>query len=105
MELFGSNIFSRKREVKPIPPSGVPGVSSSTMEQEPKVQGGDYQERIAYVRGPQEALCAGTLYRAVNLRGDTMSAMPVQYQKRDFEKGNYQVDCTCGSLSRAVTTS
>ena len=89
MELFGSNIFSfRKREVTPP----APGVPSSTNEQEPKVQGGDYQERIAYVRGPQEALCAGTLYRAVNLRADTMSAMPVQYQKRDFEKGNYQVD-------------
>ena len=88
MELFGSNSFSRKREVTPP----APGVPSSTNEQEPKVQGGDYQERIAYVRGPQEALCAGTLYRAVNLRGDTMSAMPVQYQKRDFEKGNYQVD-------------
>jgi HK97 family phage portal protein len=76
------------REVTPP----APGVPSSTTEQEPKVQGGDYQERIAYVRGPEQALCAGTLYRAVNLRGDTMSAMPVQYQKRDFEKGNYQVD-------------
>ena len=89
MELFGSNIFSfRKREVTPP----APGVPSSTNEQEPKVHGGDYQERIAYVRGPEQALCAGTLYRAVNLRADTMSAMPVQFQKRDFEKGNYQVD-------------
>lgn len=86
MELFGSNIFGfRRREVTPPP-----GVPSSTSDQ--KVQGGDYQERIAYVRGPEQALCAGTLYRAVNLRADTMSAMPVQLQKRDFEKGNYQVD-------------
>ena len=87
MDRFFANFF-RRREITPP----TPGVPSSTNEQEPKVQGGDYQERIAYVRGPQEALCAGTLYRAVNLRGDTMSAMPVQYQKRDFEKGNYQVD-------------
>jgi HK97 family phage portal protein len=56
------------------------------------VQGGDYQERIAYVRGPEQALVVGAVYRAVNLRADTMSVMPVQYQKRDFEKGNYYTD-------------
>ena len=87
MELFGSNIFGfRRREVTPP----VPGVPSSTSDQ--KVQGGDYQERIAYVRGPQQALCTGAVYRAVNLRADTMSVMPVQYQKRDYEKGNYYTD-------------
>ena len=69
-----------------------PGVPSSTMQTEPKVQGGDYQERIAYVRGPEQALVVGAVYRAVNLRADTMSVMPVQYQKRDFEKGNYYTD-------------
>ena len=89
MELFGSNIFSfRKREVTPP----APGVPSSTNEQEPKVQGGDYQERIAYVRGPEQALVVGAVYRAVNLRADTMSVMPVQYQKRDFEGGNFMQD-------------
>ena len=62
------------------------------MPTEPKVQGGDYQERIAYVRGPEQALVVGAVYRAVNLRADTMSVMPVQYQKRDFEKGNYYTD-------------
>ena len=69
-----------------------PGGPSSTMQTEPKVQGGDYQERIAYVRGPEQALVVGAVYRAVNLRADTMSVMPVQYQKRDFEKGNYYTD-------------
>lgn len=89
MELFGSNIFNfRKREVTPP----APGVPSSTNEQEPKVQGGDYQERIAYVRGPEQALVVGAVYRAVNLRADTMSVMPVQYQKRDFEGGNFMQD-------------
>ena len=51
------------REVTPP----APGVPSSTTEQEPKVQGGDYQERIAYVRGPEQALVVGAVYRAVNL--------------------------------------
>ena len=89
MELFGSNLFRfRKREVTP----STPGVPSSTTDQGPKVQGGDYQERIAYVRGPEQALVVGAVYRAVNLRADTMSVMPVQYQKRDFEKGNYYTD-------------
>ena len=81
-----------QREVQPTPPSGVPGVPSSTTEQAPKVQGGDYQERIAYVRGPEQALVVGAVYRAVNLRADTMSVMPVQYRKKDFEKGNFIQD-------------
>ena len=68
------------------------GVPSSTNEQPPKVTGGDYSERIAYVRGPEQALIVASVYRAVNLRADTMSVMPVQYQKRDFEKGNYYTD-------------
>ena len=93
MELFGSNFnLFRKREAQPTPPSGVPGVPSSTMEQAPKVQGSDYQERIAYVRGPEQALVVGAVYRAVNLRADTMSVMPVQYRKKDFEKGNFVQD-------------
>ena len=87
MELFGSNLFGfgrKKREV---------GVPSSTTDHAPnKVTGGDYSERIAYVRGPEQALIVASVYRAVNLRADTMSVMPVQYQKRDFEKGNYYTD-------------
>ena len=74
----------------------VPGVPVTTDPNHPsnqqKVDGGDYQERIAYVRGPEQALVVGAVYRAVNLRADTMSVMPVQYQKRDFEKGNYYTD-------------
>lgn len=89
MDRFFANFF-RKREA--AQPSGVPGVPSSTMEQKPAVQGGDYQERIAYVRGPAQALVVGAVYRAVNLRADTMSVMPVQYQKRDYDRGNYYTD-------------
>ena len=86
MDNFFRNWF-KTREATPAP-----GVPSNTMPTEPKVQGGDYQERIAYVRGPEQALVVGAVYRAVNLRADTMSVMPVQYQKRDFEKGNYYTD-------------
>ena len=94
MNWFGNLFKSRSlnvREVQPTPPSGVPGVPSSTMEQK-KVEGGDYQERIAYVRGPEQALVVGAVYRAVNLRADTMSVMPVQYRKKDFEGGNFVQD-------------
>ena len=93
MELFGSNfnLFRsvRKREAE------TPGVPSSTMPADngkQTVQGGDYQERIAYVRGPEQALVVASVYRAVNLRADTMSVMPVQYRKKDFEGGNFVQD-------------
>ena len=79
----------KQRETQPALPSGVP---TTTAEEAPKPVGGDYAERIAYVRGPEQALSVATVYQAVRLRSDVMSVMPVQYQKRDFEKGNYYVD-------------
>lgn len=94
MELFGSNFsfsFSRKERQAPAP-----GVPASTSPNHPsnqeRVSGGDYQERIAYVRAPEQALQTASWYHGLNLRGDTMSVMPVQYQKRDFEKGNFVTD-------------
>ena len=96
MELFGSNIFSgmfHKREVAPQPIAATPGVPTSTTPPETqKVTGGNYQERISYVSGPESALVVGAVYRAVNLRADTMSVMPVQYQKRDYDGGNFVTD-------------
>ena len=91
MDNFFVNMF-RKREATPAPIGGVPGVPDSTMPQGGNVTGASFQERIAFVRGPEQALCTGTVYRAVNLRADTMSVMPVQYQRKDYEKGNYYVD-------------
>jgi len=94
MELFGSNfnLFRvRKREADPSA-KPVPGVPSSTMPPEPEVKGADYQERIAYVRSPQQALLVAVVYQAVRLRSDVMSVMPVQYQKKDFEGGNFTTD-------------
>ena len=80
----------QKREA----PIGVPATTdpNAASNQGPKVSGGSFEERIAYVRGPESALVVAAVYRAVNLRADTMSVMPVQYQKRDFEGGNYVTD-------------
>ena len=81
------------RESSPTPIGGTPGVPDSTMpKKESSIAGASFSERIAYVRGPEQALCTGTVYRAINLRADTLSVMPVQYQKKDFEKDNYYVD-------------
>ena len=78
---------ARKREAE------TPGVPSSTMPPEPqKPQGADYMERIAYTRSPQQALLVAVVYQAVRLRSDVMSVMPVQYQKKDFEGGNFVQD-------------
>ena len=89
MDRIFANLFRFKQR------EATPGVPSSTMPADngkQAVQGGDYQERIAYVRSPEQALVVGAVYRAVNLRADTMGVMPVQYQKKDFEGGNFVQD-------------
>ena len=89
------NIFAnlwRKREATPAPIASTPGVPSSTMPEEPKVGGGSFEERIVYVNQPRVALTVSPVYRAVKLIMDTMGVMPVQYRKRDFEKGNFYID-------------
>ena len=89
--LFGSG--RQQREAAPQPIAATPGVPTSTTPPEThKVTGGNYQERISYVSGPESALVVGAVYRAVNLRADTMSVMPVQYQKRDYDGGNFVTD-------------
>jgi len=82
------------REATPAPINGVPVTTDPNhpSNQPKSVTGASFQERIAYVRGPEQALCTGTVYRAINLRADTMSVMPVQYRKKDFEKDNFKVD-------------
>ena len=77
----------RQREVS------VPGVPSSTMPPEPpKVEGGDYMERIVSARSPEDACSVSAVYRAMTLRADTMGVMPVQYRKKNFEGGNFTPD-------------
>ena len=79
----------QQREAVPTTPTGVP---SSTNEQGPKVTGGSYSERIVYARDPQLALTVSAVYRATELRAKTIGVMPVQYQKRSAEGGNFTVD-------------
>lgn len=87
------DIFKKREAPTPTPTPSVPGVPSSTMPTEtPKVEGGDYQERIVPVRSPESACFVSAVYRAVTLRGDTMSVMPVQYRKKDFERDNFVQD-------------
>ncbi len=88
MELFGSNFsLFRKREVPTI------GVPSSTMPADKqKDDSGSYQERIVPARSPEAACSVSAVYRATTLRADVMSVMPVQYQRKDFEKGNFVTD-------------
>ena len=95
MELFGSNLFGfgrKQREAAPTPIGGVPGVPSSTTEQKSSVQGGSYKERIVYASNSLTALTVSAVYRAVELRAKTLGVMPIQYRKKDFEKGNFMPD-------------
>jgi len=80
----------QQREATPQPIT--PGVPSSSNEQPPKVTGGSYQERIVYARDPQLALTVSAVYRATELRAKTIAVMPVQYQKRDANGGNFVTD-------------
>ena len=92
---FFSNLFRQATPENAIMlrEAPTPGVPSSTMPPEPqKPQGADYMERIAYTRSPQQALLVAVVYQAVRLRSDVMSVMPVQYQKKDFEGGNFTPD-------------
>ena len=96
MDNIFANLFRfKQREVvsQAVNAGGVPGVPSSTMPPEPqKIEGGDYQERIVPVRSPESACSVSAVYRAITLRGDTMSVMPVQYRKKDFERDNFVQD-------------
>ena len=91
MDNIFANLFRfRQREATPTP--GVPSSTIPADNGKQTVQGGDYQERIVSVRSPESALVVGAVYRAVNLRADTMGVMPVLYQKKDFKGGNFTPD-------------
>ena len=89
MDNFFANWFRIKQREVPAVSTSAASASESSQGQ---VRGGDYQERIMYARSPEQALLVGSVYRAVNLRADTMSVMPVQYRKKDFEGGNFVMD-------------
>ena len=91
MDNFFMNLFKR-REASPAPIGGAPDVPSSTTDQGPKVSGGSFEERIVYANSPQLALTVSAVYCATSKRVQTMGVMPVQYRKKDFERGNFYVD-------------
>ena len=88
MDNFFANWFRIGKREAPVAVS----TTSSSEGNTGQVRGGDFQERIMYAHSPEQALLVGAVYRAVNLRADTMSSMPVQYQKKDFEGGNFVQD-------------
>ena len=93
MELFGSNIFSGMFHKREAVTPGVPVTTDpNAPSNQPKVDGGSFEERIVYVNHPRMALSVSPVYRALQLTMDTMGVMPVQYRKKDFEKGNFYVD-------------
>ena len=86
----------RQREVggtvKPVTP-GVPSTTDpNAPSNQPKVTGGSFEERIIYAGSPRVALTVSPVYRAIKLIMDTMGVMPVEYRKKDFEKGNFYID-------------
>ena len=86
MDNFFIKMFQR-REATPAPISA--GVPSSTTDNGPEVKGGSFEERIVYARNPEKALSVSAVYRATELRAKTIGQMPVQYQKKDEQGGNF----------------
>ena len=90
---FFSNLFTPTGTIPVRKREATPGVPSSTMPADKqKDDSGSYQERIVYARSPEVACSVSAVYRATTLRADVMGVMPVQYQKKDFEGGNYVQD-------------
>ena len=93
MDNIFANLFRFRQTREVQQPIGVPQTTDPNHHSnQPSVDGGSFEERIAYVRGPEQALVVAAVYRAINLRADTMSVMPVQYQKRDYAGGNFVTD-------------
>ena len=86
MDNFFIKMF-QKREAAPAPIGG--GVPSSTTDNGPSVSGGSFDSRIVYARSPEVALTVSAVYRATELRAKTIGQMPVQYRRKDTEKGNF----------------
>ena len=86
MDNFFIKMFQR-REATPAPISA--GVPSSSTDQGQEISGGSFEEKIVYARDPQKALTVSAVYRATELRAKTIGQMPVQYQTKNIEGGNF----------------
>ena len=69
-------------------PSSTSTLKPSNGKKQP-TKGGSFEERIVSARNPQTALTVSAVYRATELRAKTIGQMPVQYQQKDNEKGNF----------------
>jgi len=90
MDRFLSYFFKKREGQNPSPVTRE--AQAATTEKQSSVRGGSFEERIIYARSPQLALTVSAVYRATELRAKTMGVMPVQYQKKDSEKGNFVTD-------------
>lgn len=90
-----TSIFSnpfRKREVPPLPV--VSAVPSTSVDAHPSgaAGSGSFQENVIYPRGYHHSLTIGAFHRAVEVRAKTVAQFEPQFQKKDFEKGNFTPD-------------
>ena len=90
MDKFLSYFFKKREVQNPSPVARE--AQAATTEKQSSVSGGSFESRIIYARSPQLALTVSAVYRATELRAKTMGVMPVQYQKKDSEKGNFVTD-------------
>jgi HK97 family phage portal protein len=90
MDRFLSYFFKKREGQNPSPVTRE--AQAATTEKQSSVSGGSFESRIIYARSPQLALTVSAVYRATELRAKTMGVMPVQYQKKDSEKGNFVTD-------------
>ena len=85
MDNIFANLFRyQRREATPTP-----GVPASTKDEGQHVYGGSFESRIVYARSPEVALTVSAVYRATELRAKTIGQMPIQYRRKDTEKGNF----------------
>ena len=89
MELFGNIFGFNKREAPATTAALNSGVPSSTTDKGPELGGGTFESRIVPARSPEVALTVSAVYRATELRAKTIGQMPVQYRRKDTEKGNF----------------
>jgi len=85
MDNIFANLFRYQRREAPAPT----GVLSSTTDEGQHVKGGSFESRIVYARSPEVALTVSAVYRATELRAKTIGQMPIQYRRKDTEKGNF----------------
>lgn len=90
MDNFFIKMFQR-REASAI--AGVPSTTDpNAVENKATISGGSYESRIIQARNPQTALTVSIVYHAIELTSKMFGVMPVQYQRKDSEKGNFTTD-------------